>query len=146
MKRGPHTFWAKRYVGTFIYRGLFGTCTYLGLFRGLFGMCTYLGLFRGTCTYQTWLFMSMKVVRAWYVSWNDWNVLHVPQPLFIAPVKKVISKTSASRWKLHWLICLLWWLFILVLRLGSFIHAFFRTYLFGSIVSLFVWTLHSIYW
>ena len=27
----------------------------------------------------------MKVVRAWYVSKNDWNVPHVHGPLFNAP-------------------------------------------------------------
>ena len=29
----------------------------------------------------------LQVVRAWYVSYNDWNVLHVPRPLMIAPGK-----------------------------------------------------------
>ena len=30
-------------------------------------------------------YMSMNVVRSWYIRLNDWHVLHVPRVLLIAP-------------------------------------------------------------
>ena len=33
----------------------------------------------------------MNVVRAWYVSWNDWNVPHVHGPCFNAPLQRLTS-------------------------------------------------------
>ena len=45
-----------------------------------------------------WVAIGLREVCAWYVSWDDWNVLHVPGPLFIAPrfIFKKRLKTSEN--------------------------------------------------
>ena len=48
------------------------------------------------CAYIFIRYISMNVVRAWYVSWNDWNVPHVPRSRFIAPL--ILSKFSGAGW------------------------------------------------
>ena len=42
----------------------------------------------GTCTYQNRPYISMNIVRAWYVRLKDWNVLHVPRVLLFAPIER----------------------------------------------------------
>ena len=38
----------------------------------------------------------MNVVCAWYVSWNDWNVPHVPRPRIIAPFHLILVSTFSE--------------------------------------------------
>ena len=47
--------------------------------------------YRGTWTYLG-LYISMNVVHAQHVSWNDWNVLDILRPRFNAPYLKAIIK------------------------------------------------------
>ena len=78
VKQGPGMLWATRYNGTFKWRvsihqnrlNIPSTCTYW--------------------TYQNRLYNSMNVVCAGTLgkmTRNDWNILHLPRPCFIAPPK-----------------------------------------------------------
>ena len=70
-------------------------CTYLGLFWSVLGTCMVCSvcskvhaLPRSVQRYMhvpELIYISMYVVRAWYISCNDWNVPHLHGPYFNAP-------------------------------------------------------------
>ena len=76
--RGRSTCRAKWYVVRAIAMAI--AIYFNGLFRGLFGTCTYLWSVEGSVWY-------VHVVCAWYVRLITLNVLNVPRPLIIAPFK-----------------------------------------------------------
>ena len=48
---------------------------------------------------KLWLYISMNVVCAWCVSWNDWNVPHVPWPHINAPIINASNSSNYNKQK-----------------------------------------------